>query len=214
MRLLKKIVSAFLVACMVISMIPMAAVAAETGTDDLTNGRIILDQSTFGGYAKVWIDGIEYAVHERNGSCYVDLPDGVEASSMVTYSYHVGDSEDIHTHYPIGMQVWALDKNADGSYIPEKLEELDNILQYSGSSIRITGNKGIRMITSIEQNKKRDLTSGGLAGYKLLEYGTVLAWSSVLADGNPLILGPDYAKSPITPTRRALQTLCSLMQGI
>ena len=98
MRLLKKIVSAFLVACMVISMIPMAAVAAETGTDDLTNGRIILDQPTFGGYAKVWIDGIEYAVHERNGSCYVDLPDGAEASSMVTHNYHVGDSEDIHTH--------------------------------------------------------------------------------------------------------------------
>ena len=195
MRLLKKMISAFLVVCMVISMLPMVAVATETGSDASTSGRIILDQSTFSGHATVWIDGIEYAVQNSGGSYYVDLPADSEPSSMVTYSYHIGDAADIHTQYPIGMQVWELNKNADGSYTPEKVDELNNILQYSGSSIRITGNKGIRMITSIEQNKKSDLTSGGLGGYKLLEYGTVLAWSSNLAGGNPLVLGQDYAKS-------------------
>lgn len=195
MRLLKKMISAFLVVCMVISMLPMVAVATETGSDASTSGRIILDQSTFSGYATVWIDGVEYAVQNSGGSCYVDLPTDTKPGSMVTYSYHIGDAADIHTQYPIGMQVWELNKNADGSYTPEKVDELNNILQYSGSSIRITGNKGIRMITSIEQNKKSDLTSGGLAGYKLLEYGTVLAWSSNLAGGNPLVLGRDYAKS-------------------
>ena len=195
MRLLKKMISAFLVACMVISMLPMVAVATETGSGASTSGRIILDQSTFSGYATVWIDGVEYAVQNSGESCYVDLPADSEPGSMVTYSYHIGDAADIHTQYPIGMQVWELNKNADGSYTPEKVEELNNILQYSGSSIRITGNKGIRMITSIERNKKSDLTSGGLAGYKLLEYGTVLAWSSNLAGGNPLVLGRDYAKS-------------------
>ena len=195
MRLVKKMLSAFLVACMVISMLPMVAVATETGSGASPSGRIILDQSTFSGYATVWIDGIEYAVQNSGGSYYVDLPTDLEPGSMVTYSYHIGDAADIHTQYPIGMQVWELNKNADGSYTPEKVEELNNILQYSGSSIRITGNKGIRMITSIERNKKNDLTSGGLAGYKLLEYGTVLAWSSNLAGGNPLVLGRDYAKS-------------------
>lgn len=195
MRLLKKMISAFLVACMVISMLPMVAVATETGSGASASGRIILDQSTFSGYATVWIDGVECAVQNSGESCFVDLPADSEPSSMVTYSFHIGDAADIHTQYPIGMQVWALNKNADGSYTPEKVEELNNILQYSGSSIRITGNKGIRMITSIEQNKKSDLTSGGLAGYKLLEYGTVLAWSSNLAGGNPLVLGRDYAKS-------------------
>lgn len=192
MRLLKKMISAFLVVCMVISMVPMAALAAETDPVPSAEGRIIMDQSIG---SSVWIDGVEYAVQSSGGENYVDLPVGTEPGSMVTYSYHVGDADDVHTQYPVGMQVWALNKNADGSYTPEAVEELNNILQYSGSSIRITGNKGIRMITSIEQNKKNDLTSGGLGGYKLLEYGTVLAWSSNLAGGNPLVLGPDYAKS-------------------
>lgn len=193
MRLLKKMISAFLVICMVISMVPMAALATETDSVPSAEGRIMMDSSI--GQASVWIDGIEYAVQNSGGSKYVDLPAGTEPGSMVTYSYHVGDADDVHTQYPVGMQVWALNKNADGSYTPEAVEELNNILQYSGSSIRITGNKGIRMITSIEKNKKNDLVSGGLGGYKLLEYGTVLAWSSNLAGGNPLVLGPDYAKS-------------------
>lgn len=193
MRLLKKMISAILVVCMVISMVPMAALATETDSAQSVEGRIMMDSSI--GQASVWIDGIEYAVQNSGGSKYVDLPAGTEPKSMVTYSCHVGDADDVHTQYPVGMQVWALSKNADGSYAPEKVEELNNILQYSGSSIRITGKKGIRMITSIEQNKKNDLISGGLAGYKLLEYGTVLAWSSDLAGGNPLVLGRDYAKS-------------------
>lgn len=193
MRLLKKMISAFLVVCMVISMVPMAALATETDSSQSVEGRIIMDQSI--GQGSVWIDGVEYAVQSSGGSRYVDLPAGAAPNSMVTYSYHIGDSDDVHTQYPVGMQVWALNKNSDGSYTPEKVEELNNILQYSGSSIRITGKKGIRMVTSIEQNKKNDLTSGGLGGYKLLEYGTVLSWSSDLAGGNPLVLGPDYAKS-------------------
>ena len=192
MRLLKKMISAFLVVCMVISMVPMAALATETDSASSTEGRIVLNQSIG---SSVWIDGVEYAVQSSGGSNYVDLPAGAEPGSMVTYNYHVGDAEDVHTQYPVGMQVWALNKNEDSSYTPEKVEELNNILQYSGSSIRITGKKGIRMITSIEQNKKNDLTSGGLSGYKLLEYGTVLSWSDDLADDKPLVLGPDYAKS-------------------
>lgn len=193
MRSLKKMIGALLVACMVISMIPIAALATETGRAEGVEGRVIMDQSI--GQTSVWIDGIEYAVQSSGGSYYVDLAAGTEPHSMVTYNYHVGDAADVHTQYPIGMQVWALNRNDDGSYVPEKVEGLDNILQYSGSSIRVSGNKGIRMITSIERNKKNDLTSGGLAGYKLLEYGTVLAWASDLAGGDPLLLGTSYAKS-------------------
>lgn len=193
MRLLKKMISAFLVVCMIISMAPMTALATETDSTPSVEGRIVIDQPI--GQTSVWIDGVEYAVQSSGGSNYVDLPAGTEPGSMVTYSYHVGGTEDVHTQYPVGMQVWALNKNEDGSYTPEKVEELTNILQYSGSSIRVTGKKGIRMITSIEQNKKNDLVSGGLAGYKLLEYGTVLAWSDDLEGGNPLVLGRDYVKS-------------------
>ena len=190
MRFLRRILSGLLVLCMVVSIIPPVT-AAETGDEGT---RIILDAS-FDGCATVWVDGVEYTVQTGTDSRYVNLPEGTEPGSLVTYSYHVGDASDIHTQYPVGMKVWALEENADGSYTPEKVEDLTNILQYSGSSIRIVGNKGIRMITSIEQNKKLNMTIGNLSGYTLQEYGTVLAWSSDLEGGNPLVLGPDYAKS-------------------
>lgn len=193
MRLLMKMVSAFLAACMVISMVPLATLATETDTAQSVEGRILLDPSC--DQASAWIDGVGYAVRSDGENNYIDLPADAEPGSMVTYTYHVGDVDDVHTQYPVGMQVWELKKNADGSYTPEKIEALNNILQYSGISIRITGKKGIRMITSIERNKKSNLISGGLGGYKLLEYGTVLAWASNLEGGNPLILGQDYAKS-------------------
>ena len=81
-------------------------------------------------------------------------------------------------------------------YSAALIPELDNILQYSGSSIRITGNKGIRMITSITLDNKYALAYGnGLGGYKLLEYGTALCFASDLEGGKSLILGQEYTRS-------------------
>ena len=69
----------------------------------------------------------------------------------------------------------------NGRVVARRMPELDDVLQYSGSSIRITGNKGIRMITSVPKDKKKSLTSkNGLSGWTLLEYGTVVAWDSEL----------------------------------
>ena len=192
MKFLKKWISAFLVISMVASMVPVTVLATQTDSSQNVEGRILLDQVT--DQTTVWIDGVAYAVQSDGSGAYVRLPAGTEPGSMVTYSYYVGDANDLHRQYPMEMLVWALQKNDDGSYTPERIEELDNILQYSGSSIRITGNKGIRMITSLEKEKKKALTTDGLAGYKLLEYGTVLALASNLEGGQPLVLGPDYAK--------------------
>ena len=55
--------------------------------------------------------------------------------------------------YPTGMQVWVL-KNVDGVYEACRVPELDDLLIYAGSSIRIVGKKGIRMITGIQNAKK------------------------------------------------------------
>lgn len=184
MRMPKKMIGALLVMCMVLSVVPMAAQAAGA-----ESGQIILEEPI--GQSTVWVDGVACEV----SGGYVTIPEGMEPSGMVTYDYYVGNAGDVHTQYPVGMQVWALRENGDGTYTPEKVEVLQNIMQYSGSSIRITGKKGIRMITSIDQAKKEALAGEGLEGYKLLEYGTVLAWSSDLAGGNPLILGQEYAKS-------------------
>ena len=146
-----------------------------------------------GGYAAVWIDGKEYAVQQSGDICYIDLPHG-NARTMVAYTYHVDDASDIYTQYPVGMKVWTLE-NTDGIYTSVRQTDFDDILQYSGTSIRVTGKKGIRMITSMKQDKKKSLTSDGLAGYTLKEYGTAIAWANQLSADKPLVLGQSYIKS-------------------
>ena len=119
------------------------------------------------------------------------LPEN-SSSILVTYSYNTG-SGDRHTQYPTGMNVYRVEKTDSGMTV-QHLPELQNLLQYSGCSIRITGNKGIRMITSVNQDTRNALTGNGLAGFKLLEYGTLLAQTSKLGN-NPLVLGGANVKS-------------------
>ena len=137
----------------------------------------------------VWINGLPYSVKSDGEDRYVEF-ESEEDCMMATYTYHVGDAGDVHTQYPTGMKVYRI-SNGKITYIPE----LDNLLQYSGSSIRITGKKGIRMITSLYRNTKAALTGGGLAGYKLVEYGTMLCWSSEIASGDALVLGKSFTRS-------------------
>ena len=154
--------------------------------------RVSVSLAELNGQASVWIDGREYAVQTDGDMAYVDLPDG-NAKTMMVYTYHVGDAADVHTQYPIGMKVWLLE-NASGYYTAARTEAFDDILQYAGMSIRVFGQKGIRMITSIDQATKTALTSGGLEGYTLKEYGTVIAWDSYLTATKPLVLDASYAK--------------------
>ena len=93
------------------------------------------------------------------------------------------------------MQVWKVEKNTEGIFAAERIEELDNLLQYSGASIRIVGVKGIRMITSITKGNKSALIGEGLAGFTLEEYGTALCWATDLAPGEDLVLGKEYTRS-------------------
>lgn len=160
---------------------------------DSTAYRVSLDAVNLAGYGSVWIDGVEYAVQTDGDNCYVDLQDD-QAKTMVAYTYHIGDASDVHSQYPVGMKVWTLEYT-DGLYTATYQPDFDNILRYSGMSIRVTGKKGIRMITSIEKDKKKAMVSGGLEGYTLKEYGTVVAWASQVDESNPLVLGKPYAKS-------------------
>ena len=143
----------------------------------------------FAEYSTVWIEGLPYAVQGQGDNRYVAAPE-LENFSIVTYTYHVGDGQDVHTQYPTGMKVYMV---SDGqiTYIPE----LDNLLQYSGSSIRIVGKKGIRMITSLTKENKKALTGDGLAGFKLLEYGTALCFASEIQEGDGLVLGREFTRS-------------------
>ena len=155
----------------------------------LEKGQLILNNEEFEEQDTVWIEGLPYPVEDNGVSRYVALPTEDDCY-MVTYTYHVGDANDVHTQYPTGMKVY---KVSDGqiTYIPE----LDNLLQYSGASIRITGKKGIRMITSLNKETKNALTGKGLAGFKLLEYGTALCFAHEIPQGDALVLGRDFTRS-------------------
>jgi len=137
----------------------------------------------------VWIEGLPYPIQGEGNDRYVELST-VGDCYMVTYTYHVGDAADVHTQYPTGMKVYKVSGDQI-TYIPE----LDNLLQYSGASIRITGTKGIRMITSLNKETKAALTGKGLAGFKLLEYGTALCFANEIPQGDALVLGRGFTRS-------------------
>lgn len=126
----------------------------------------------------VEVDGVPYPV--TNGD-FVVLPKGVTAYLITEYTYNKV-SEDPHEVYPTHMSVWKVTET-DGVKTANRIPEFDDILQYAGCSIRFTGEKGIRMITSIPKDKRSKLIKNGLAGFTLLEYGTVVGWDSELEDG-------------------------------
>ena len=165
----------------------------ETRSVEYQGNVLTLEGEDLLGQNTVWINGLPYPVEGEGENRYVALP-GEEDCLMVTYTYHVGDAADVHTQYPTGMKVYRV-TGGDTGFKAEHIPELDNLLQYSGSSIRITGKKGIRMITSLTKGNKAALTGKGLGGYKLLEYGTALCWASEIAAGDALVLGRPFTRS-------------------
>ena len=134
----------------------------------------------FNGQTEVWVDGVAYPV-ETLGGRYVNLPDS--GSLLTIYTYKQGNSNGSHDNYPTGMKVYRIERTQNGATV-EHLAALDDLLQYSGCSIRVNGKQGIRMITSLTQQNKDALTSTGLAGFTLEEYGTVVSWVKELGNAS------------------------------
>lgn len=126
----------------------------------------------FDGKTTVTVDGKEYPIEEMNGTRYVNLP---ETGDLLTiYSFKDGTPAGSYTNYPTGMQVFRITRQEGGAKA-EEITEFANLLNYAGCSIRLTGTKGIRMITGIGENARTALTGArGLGGYTLEEYGTVV----------------------------------------
>lgn len=132
----------------------------------------VTDREEFDGKTTVTVDGKEYPIEEMNGTRYVNLP---ETGDLLTiYSFKDGTPTGSCTNYPIGMQVFRITRQEGGAKA-EEITEFANLLNYAGCSIRLTGTKGIRMITGIGENARTALTGArGLGGYTLEEYGTVV----------------------------------------
>lgn len=165
----------------------------------------------------VEVDGVPYLVVDG----MIILPPGVKASVITQYTYNL-QSDDPHKVYPVGMKVWIVETVHDIT-IAKRIPEFDDILQYAGSSIRYTGNKGIRMITGISKDKRTKLIKNQLAGYTLVEYGTVVGWDSEL-DGGALVLNGKAARQayaykkgvadPIFQTKNGVVQYTNVLVGL
>ena len=159
------------------------------------SGYVIrIDAGIAGNAESAWVNGVEYALSSDSNGYYVTVTT-TAATNLVIFAMNENATEDIHSQYPVGMKVWML-KYENDAYTANYVPEFDNLLNYSGSSIRIVGVKGIRMITSVAKATKNALTSkNGLAGYTLVEYGTALGWASDIDPALGLTLGQEYTKS-------------------
>ena len=143
-----------------------------------------------GGYridvesTEVWIDGQMQRVYSNATGTFVQLRT-TEAKVLTVYSYNDATASDPHIQYPTGMQVWRL-TFGNGGYTAEYMPEIENLLQYAGSSIRVTGVKGIRMITGINKGLRQKLIDG-TPGLRLVEYGTVVDWAEKLSGAAPVL---------------------------
>lgn len=115
--------------------------------------------------AAVYVDGLPQTLD--GNILWLEEP----RNALITaYGFHNAGAEDIHTVYPTSMKVWEL-RGTEA----RRLEAMDDALLYGGTSIRTTGNQGIRFITSVPKTLKNGLM-GGLEGYTLVEYGTLMGW--------------------------------------
>ena len=143
--------------------------------------------SGISGNIVIEIGGVRY-FPDVNGEIYVPTTD-----EKLAFLYEYNKlSGDVHEQYPVRMQTYLL-TYTDRGYQTTLPDPLQGVLRYAGSSIRITGKKGIRMITGVV-TRDRDILIAGSAGYTLLEYGTVVAWDSELG-GAVLTLSHPAAKT-------------------
>ena len=142
-----------------------------TATAAITANDRYLDLSGLdvgGDPGTVWIDGEKQPINTSGGS-HILLSEDAGLLTTYTYSQSSGGNG-----YPTGMKVYRF-RRADTGVTLEEIPEFENLLNYAGCSIRLTGTKGIRMITGISETKRTALIGAqGLAGYTLEEYGTVV----------------------------------------
>lgn len=176
---------------------------------------------TAGSTSTVYVDGKAQEMKvNSDGTASIDLS-GDGTKSVVVYEYNTPDTSDVHKMYPTGMQTWLVSEK-NGSYVAQRYYGLEDLLIYSGCSIRVTGTKGIRMITGMSVEVKNALTTQGINGYKLVETGTLLAWSSNVGVEGPTLStsgvsrGRAYvagSKNPVLSTSGGVEYYTNVLTG-
>ena len=145
----------------------------------------------FDNEENVTVNGRTYPIG-TDGGRYVNLPE--TGDILQRFTYLNGTYSAAHENYPTGMTAYRIIRQEGGAKL-ERIDGLDDLLIYSGCSIRISGKQGIRMITGITQDNKKALTGKtGLAGYTLEEYGTLICWNTDVTSGDDFSLDMSCAR--------------------
>ena len=136
----------------------------------------------------IYFDGIPKQTYVQSNAASVDLGMAT-AKTAVMYKYN-------ENGVPIDMYVWTLEyKNHAYEVTPQP--EFENLLSYHGFSIRITGKSGIRVKSGIDiDTRARLLSSAGVNGYHLVEYG-ILAMTDSNRAQYPMVVGGTKVRSSI-----------------
>ena len=141
----------------------------------------------------IYLDGVAYEATISGGNYVVTAKDKT-AKTAVMYKYN-------ENNVPVGMYVWELTHNGV-KYTAKALPSLTDLLTYHGFSIRITGASGIRFKTGISQSLRNQLTTTGVDGYKLKEYGTLVMNQANMSQ-YPMILGGQKVKGVVSYGKNA-----------
>ena len=145
----------------------------------------------FDNEENVTVNGRTYPIG-TDGGRYVNLPE--TGDILQRFTYLNGTYSAAHENYPTGMAAYRIIRQEGGAKL-ERIDGLEDLLIYSGCSIRISGKQGIRMITGITQDNKKALTGkAGLAGYTLEEYGTLICWNTDVTSGDDFSLDMSCAR--------------------
>lgn len=149
-----------------------------------TSTKVDLSETGLNENDVIYIDGKKYTLNSNKEIVISD--DNLKEATVYTYAN--SEETDGHLKYPTHLEVYFLERDP----INEEMKlvhkpSFDDIMVYAGASIRMTGNKGIRIITSIPTDKKNNLINNEYSGYKVMEYGTLISWADVLNGEEPTL---------------------------
>lgn len=114
----------------------------------------------------LWVDGVPAYTTTENGMLTAEVYTNT-AKTVMMYQY---DSQRL----PTDSYMWTLAYDATLGYTATALPDLHDLLSYQGCAIRVMGVTGLRFISGIDENLRSQLlTTAGVGGYRLKEYGTV-----------------------------------------
>lgn len=135
-----------------------------------------------GDSATVYVDGVPQQLRKASDTRGTIELSGSGFHSVVFYEQNDPSLQDPHAMYPTRMYTWLV-TDEGGCYHAKRYYGMDDLLRYSGSSIRVTGKKGIRLITGMASTAKSMLTGSNSLGYTIVETGTLIAWNERVDDG-------------------------------